>query len=400
VPRNETVPRAASSEALLWQSRLRILIASTAAVAEFVLLASHGAGASPVVRFAFGASVVYLVLAAATASLARRGGLPGWVVDVMACADVALIFGLTITFSAPPYYGRVLIFAFLLLHLTSFYLGMRPAQSGFVFTLLAYGLLVNAAAGRGAPIVWREELWSMAAFALAGLVLLVEQGYLRRRLERIAALFGRAEDGDFSEAYDELADARPDAITHVGRAYNRVRGQLSSLVLTDPLTGCVNRRGFDQALSREVARATRSGSALALLALDIDHFKALNDSMGHLAGDVALREVGGLLLHAARTGDIVARTGGEEFCLVLPDTSAAGAYHLAQRLCDSIRMHEFRSGDRVLRLTASIGVVSHSGPGGQTREISETLKARADEALYGAKRGGRDRVRAWSEKKQ
>jgi diguanylate cyclase (GGDEF)-like protein len=324
--------------------------------------------------------------------------LPQWALVVTACADVGLLFGLTVAFSAPQYYGRVLIFAFLALHLTAFYLGQRPAAFGFASTLIGYTLLVWRGIASGAPLVWREEMWSMAAFAVAGTVLLVEQRTLRRRLERIAGLFQRAEDGDFSDSYEEFADARPDAITHVGRAYNRVRGQLHSLVLTDPLTGCVNRRGFDQALAREVARTSRAGSELALLALDIDHFKSVNDTMGHLAGDLALREVGGLLLRAARTGDVVARTGGEEFCLVLPDTTAAGAYQLAQRLCESIRAHEFRSGDHRIRLTVSVGVVSHVSAHAPARDLSETLKARADEALYGAKRSGRDCVRAWSAK--
>lgn len=391
------LPFAPGAEALLWQGRLRILIASTAAVAEFLLLVSQGATRSPVIPVVLVATVVYIALAATTTTLARRGvTLPQPLLAIAACADVGLVFGITIAFSAPPYYGRALIFAFLVLHLTSFYQGRRPALWGYATTLLAYPLLVRAAIGRGAPLVWREELWSVAAFALAGFVLVVEQGYLRQRLESIARLFGRAEEGDFSDAYDESADKRPDAVTQIGRAYNRVRGQLSSLVLTDPLTGCVNRRGFDQALAREVARARRAGSELALLAIDIDHFKSVNDTHGHLTGDLVLREFGALLLHAARTGDVIARTGGEEFSLVLPDTSAAGAYHVATRLCESVRGHEFRSGARVIRLTVSVGVVTQGTLVVAARDTAESLKAHADEALYAAKRGGRDRVRVWT----
>jgi diguanylate cyclase (GGDEF)-like protein len=213
----------------------------------------------------------------------------------------------------------------------------------------------------------------------------------RVRLDVIERLLVRAADGDFSEEYDP--DETSDGIARVGFAFNRVRGQLASMVLTDPLTGCVNRRGFDRALVREVARGDRAGSELALLALDIDHFKTVNDTLGHLAGDAVLREVGALLRQAARAGDVVARTGGEEFALILPDTSSAGACQLASRLCDVLRAQRYANG---AELTVSIGVVSTgTAISGHTIEIAEVLKGRADEALYAAKRAGRDRVRTW-----
>lgn len=344
-------------------------------------------------------TVVYLVLATLAMQFARRAGrVPGWGHVTTACADVTLVFALTIAFSPPLYYGRVLLLALLVLSLTAFHVGQRSALVALFLTLVAYPLVVRASVMRGAPLVWGEEIWSLAVFVVVAAVVFAEQAHLRRRLEAIAVLFGRAEEGDFSEAYDEPADTRADAITVVGRAYNRVREQLSSLVLTDALTGCVNRRGFDQSLAREVARATRAGSELSLLAMDLDHFKSVNDTLGHLAGDMVLREIGALLTGAARTGDVVARTGGEEFCLILPDTPAAGAYNLATRLCDAIRAHDFRSGTNSIRLTASIGVVSQASPSGPTRDVAEVLKGRADEALYAAKRGGRDRVRVWAPK--
>jgi len=391
----------ANAEILTWQSRIRILVATTAAVAVLLLLANH-AGAAPIIAenaipIVLLATVVYVLLAVLTATIARRNAsVPEWAVAVTVISDVAFIFGMTIAVSPPQYYDRILIIVFLALHLNTFYFGRRHASVILITTVLGYTALIQASMSKAAPLHWREELWSLSAFVVAGIVLMVVQGRLRNRLATIVHLFAQAEEGDFSGTYDEADDARPDAITRVGRAYNRVRGQLASMVLTDPLTSCLNRRGFDQALAREIARTTRAGSQLALLALDVDHFKIVNDTLGHLAGDSVLREVGALLLHTARAGDVVARTGGEEFSLVLPDTSAAGAYQVATRLCDALREHSFAGGARGVHLTVSIGVVAaEAGIVGSVAEIAEVLKGRADDALYAAKRDGRDRVRAW-----
>jgi diguanylate cyclase (GGDEF)-like protein len=242
-----------------------------------------------------------------------------------------------------------------------------------------------------------EELWTLVIGAGGTALVIVNASDVRRRLRAIVALFERAEEGDFSGEYDEAADLRPDAITRVGRAYNRVRIHLASMVLSDPLTGCLNRRGFDQALAREVGRASRSGSALALLALDLDHFKLINDTHGHLLGDEVLRAAGALLNRACRTGDVVARTGGEEFTVLLPDTDAAGAFQFASRLCDLVRGHPFpppAPGGDPIRVTTSIGVVA--GAPEPRGDFTALFSARADVALYVAKRSGRDRVRAWS----
>jgi diguanylate cyclase (GGDEF)-like protein len=173
------------------------------------------------------------------------------------------------------------------------------------------------------------------------------------------------------------------------------------MVQTDPLTQCMNRRGFEQSLAREIARSSRAGSEMSLLALDLDHFKNINDSRGHVFGDAVLREAGSLLIQTARAGDIVARTGGEEFSILLPDTPGNGAFHFANRLCDTFREHIFRVNNKEVRLTISIGVVSTDGDRPLATErgknVAEEMKIRADEALYAAKRTGRDRARAWSE---
>ncbi|MEX2178892.1 MAG: GGDEF domain-containing protein [Gemmatimonadaceae bacterium] len=390
-------------ETLIWQSRIRITVACIAAMAHVLLVAEPRDAAAvaavfPVIPAIVLVTSAYVAIVAAIAGMSRRHSVVrGFAVTGTVSADVAFIFALTIANSAPQYYDRILILAFFALHLTTFYFGRRHAVTVLVLTAFGYLALVSHGISRGAELLWREELWSLGAFLLAATIVLVEHGSLRNRLAKIVHLFSRAEQGDFSEAYDEEGDSRPDAITRVGRAYNRVRGQLANMVLTDPLTGCVNRRGFDQALAREVARAGRTGSELAMLAVDLDHFKAVNDTLGHLAGDAVLREVGGLLLRAGRAGDVVARTGGEEFSFILPDTTAAGAHHVATRLCESVRAHRFGDAAHGVRLTMSVGVVAVDDSFRDARgDRANVLKGRADEALYSAKRAGRDRVRVWA----
>jgi diguanylate cyclase (GGDEF)-like protein len=344
----------------------------------------------------------YVAVVTAMATIVQRTGrAPNWAVAITVLADVFFIFGSTLVASPPAYYDRILIFSFLVLHLTETYFG--PGQAGLAAGLVITGYLwmVHVMVGRGVKMLWREELWSVGVFALAATIFVLQHGSFRKRLNTLVALFERAEEGDFSQTYDTSLDGRPDAITVVGRVYNRVRGQLESMVLSDPLTGCLNRRGFEQHLAREVARSTRAGSELSMLALDLDHFKTVNDTRGHLAGDAVLREVGALLQQAARAGDIVSRSGGEEFSILLPDTSGNGAFQFATRLCDTFREHIFRVNGKDIRLTISIGVVSTGGDrpviGQRPKDVAEELRLRSDEALYAAKRTGRDRVRVWTE---
>jgi two-component system cell cycle response regulator len=172
------------------------------------------------------------------------------------------------------------------------------------------------------------------------------------------------------------------------RADNR---RLEALATTDPLTRLLNRRALLERLSREVDRAKRYASLLTLLLLDIDHFKSINDSAGHLVGDSVLRQLGALIEASVRTVDIAARYGGEEFVLILPETSQEGGVIFAERIRESIERYPFDAGsEEPLHLTASIGVATFPSP---RVDSTEDLFARADEALYRAKSGGRNQVR-------
>jgi diguanylate cyclase (GGDEF)-like protein len=159
--------------------------------------------------------------------------------------------------------------------------------------------------------------------------------------------------------------------------------QQASEARIDSLTGLANRRAVEEILAAEIARAQRFAHDLAVVLLDLDHFKEINDSFGHAAGDVMLRAVGRLLTSLARQGDTVARWGGEEFVVVLPETGLAGAQRFAERLRRTIEAHAV--GD--MHTSASCGVATML-----PEDSVEELLGAADRALYQAKANGRNRT--------
>ncbi|MBI2406980.1 MAG: diguanylate cyclase [Gemmatimonadetes bacterium] len=166
--------------------------------------------------------------------------------------------------------------------------------------------------------------------------------------------------------------------------------RLEVLAHTDPLTQVLNRRALTVRLASELERARRYDSVLTLLMVDLDHFKNVNDTHGHLVGDEVLREVATLLQNEVRSVDVVARYGGEEFVAVLPETSLVGATTFAERIREHIAATPFAASMvEPLHLTASIGVSSYPSA---TINTVDDLFARADEALYRAKADGRNRV--------
>lgn len=162
---------------------------------------------------------------------------------------------------------------------------------------------------------------------------------------------------------------------------------LSAVVRIDPLTNVLNRRGMDEALAVEMARWQRQGGHLSVAILDIDHFKSLNDTHGHLVGDAALQHLAGVVRRAIRPTDIVSRMGGEEFVLILPDTMLQDAVEVVTRLQRSLTKEYFLSNNQKLLLTFSAGVAMC-----RADEPVVALLQRADEAMYQAKQAGRNRV--------
>ena len=226
----------------------------------------------------------------------------------------------------------------------AYFLPWRQAVLNLVVTLSLYaGWLVSST-----PAEVARPRWIAVAGVLVALTLVI--GKLRDEVQRLVGALGR--------------EAR-----------------------NDPLTGLLNRRGFLEAAQVELARAGRSQQPLSVLAVDVDHFKLLNDGFGHAAGDDALALLGELLLGLARAHDVVARTGGEEFAVLLPSTDLPAALHVADRLRQAVQ-----DLPTARRLTVSIGVdVQDPQDGGADRGLDDLLVG-ADRALYRAKEKGRDRV--------
>ncbi|MBI5119980.1 MAG: diguanylate cyclase [Rhodospirillales bacterium] len=161
---------------------------------------------------------------------------------------------------------------------------------------------------------------------------------------------------------------------------------------TDPLTGCMNRRYLMEAAAREMARIKRSGSTLAVLMIDIDHFKHINDAHGHAVGDEALLTLVRILIANIRASDMLGRIGGEEFAVILPDTSPETALQVAEKLRESIAAAVVKGDGLSFSMTASIGLAELKAD--ETDFL--TALERADKALYKAKQSGRNRVEVFT----
>ncbi|MBN2294766.1 MAG: diguanylate cyclase [Pirellulales bacterium] len=180
---------------------------------------------------------------------------------------------------------------------------------------------------------------------------------------------------------------------HAGSRVVELERSLSLLARTDSLTGLMTQRTFFETLDREWERAKRHDRSLSCVILDLDFFKRINDTYGHPAGDSVLKTVAKLLFESCRSTDAVCRYGGEEFCVLLPDTTEQSAATWARRVCEELRDLRIPTPKRDLRVTASFGVAELT----EGIPIAEQLVDRADQALLCAKQSGRDRVVCFGE---
>jgi diguanylate cyclase (GGDEF)-like protein len=214
---------------------------------------------------------------------------------------------------------------------------------------------------------------------------------LRSGDRNLGALMLMGKRGDFSTAQGRVLQLLANqAAASLSTILMSERNKL--LAVKDGLTGLSNRRSFTEELARSVKRQDRQGGSFALVLLDIDHFKKLNDTFGHPAGDEALRKVAATLTSVMREGDVAARYGGEEFAVILPGSDETGAMNLAERLREAIPKNPFIHEGTQLKITASLGVAVWPAAG----KTPEAILSAADRALYAAKGAGRNRVVAAS----
>lgn len=218
------------------------------------------------------------------------------------------------------------------------------------------------------------------------------------RLEHEATMIGvDGEKRHILWVHTHLGHGHKDDVTvlSVGMdATDRIQAETRSRWLAhhDPLTGLANRLRFQEELERSFAEANRSGIPTALLLLDLDYFKEVNDSSGHAAGDALLVYLADELQSRSRKSDLIARLGGDEFAVLMPATGQVGAESFAQALNDRLSERQFRFGDREYRISASIGIALMPWHG----ENVESLMANVDSAMYQAKKAGRGRWRLYS----
>ncbi|MPZ15845.1 MAG: diguanylate cyclase [Chloroflexi bacterium] len=190
-----------------------------------------------------------------------------------------------------------------------------------------------------------------------------------------------------------LAAFLADEAEKARRAVAEAKEKVEIFSKIDWLTGLYNMRHFDAVAVQEFARAERYGRPLALLMVDSDHLKRINDTYGHQAGDQLIADLSRLIMQQARMSDTVIRYGGDEFLVVLPETDAAGARFLAERIRSAVETYRFSVNGREVANTVSIGIASYPTDAADTM----SLLARADAALYQSKLAGRNQVTAYTE---
>lgn len=376
-------------EVILWQRWIRYLAIVVLATAAVLLSPSpQQTAVLPLLAVLAGYVVCVFITGWAVQrppALTLRPWLPGLLVT----ADLLTIATIIFMTSMPQVSNRFLVLAILSVTLAAFYFGWGLAAYAGLLSVGIYVLIAEVLT----PFVPGPRPASspvnVALFVLVAGVLTYTFGSFRARMNQLRIYCKLIEEGDLTSGLDLTSAKFPDDLTLLARSFEAMRNGLAEQIGTDALTGCLNRRALEARLKADWRLAKRRGTHVALAAIDLDHFKQINDTRGHPVGDVVLQQLAGIMKSTARDTDAVARFGGDEFVILLPDTGWQGALTFAERLRRRVDDFTFGPPGSPMTITISVGVALARG----TDPISpEELLKEADRSLYKAKQQGRNRV--------
>ncbi len=377
-------------EVLLWQRWVRYL--ALGAMVLLTLLFPSTVDDGFVAMATIGACYVGVVMATTWMlqhSPSRRVQL--WFPSLLLTADIGALATFCYLTSTPEQMHRILLLGFLSMQLGVFYFGRRHGSLAAALTVVAYvaATLRMPEFVTGPRPTTLAVAFNVVLFSIISTVLISTFGSFRERMDALRMYCKVVERGEIATLPQLGAERWPDELTLLARSFQAMHDRLAEQVGSDPLTGCMNRRSLEARLRSDLRHARRRGSTVAVVAIDLDHFKDINDSRGHPVGDIVLQQLAAIMKSTARDTDAVARFGGDEFVIVLPDTGWQGAITFAERLRQHVDDYTFGPAGASLSQTISVGLALGRGNDSISTEV---LLQEADAALYKAKTTGRNRV--------
>ena len=375
-------------EVILWQRWVRWVAAGIAGLVIFIVSRPSSAALVPLSAVALSYGAIVFATGWSVQRTPATTPRP-WLPALLVTADLVAMGALFYLTMVPLVSNRFLILAILSVALSAFYFGWGLGIYAAVLSAAIYALIGEILI----PFVDGPRPISLGAnialFALVSGTLVFTFGRFRARMNQIRLFCKIVEEGDLTGTLDLTKARNPDDLTLLARSFDAMRNGLAEQIGTDALTGCLNRRALEARLKSDWRLAKRRGTHIALAAIDLDHFKQINDTRGHPVGDVVLQQLAGIMKSTARDTDAVARFGGDEFVILLPDTGWQGALTFAERLRRRVDDFTFGPPGSPMTITISVGVALARG----TDPISpEELLKEADRSLYKAKQQGRNRV--------
>jgi diguanylate cyclase (GGDEF)-like protein len=377
-------------EVMLWQRWVRYLALGAMVLLSLAFGTIEQAALIPLTVIA-GCYTAVVMITAFILRRTPRHPSGRWFPSLLLSADIATLAGFCFLTTPPQQFQRILLIGFLSSQLSVFHFGRRQGTLAIVLTVVAYlgFTLVLPPFVVGPQPTVRAVAFNTTLFTILGAVLVYTIGSFRERMDALRMYCKVVESGE-TAAFPNLGRERwPDELTLLARSFRSMQTRLEEQISSDPLTGCLNRRSLEAHVRADLRQARRRGSTVAVAAIDVDYFKEINDTRGHPVGDVVLQQISAIMKSVARDTDAVARFGGDEFMVVLPDTGWEGALTFAERLRQRVDEFTFGPPDMAMSVTVSIGVALASG---YESTSPETLFKNADSALYQAKAAGRNRV--------